>query len=281
MAAKGIRYHDGTIGARQATGLNDTRGGMLREPYERVAGLPAPDADTHAAAPIGTDARGEGGGDRGEHPVARLRALGPEALSSEELLALVLASGRPRQPALALAQALLRRFGSLRGLGARTLGELMTERGMGVSRAATLVAAIEIGRRIAETRLSPGMRLGGSADVFRHYHVRLRDLKRERFLALLLDGRHRLIGEVLVSEGTLNASLVHPREAFVPAVRESAAALVFVHNHPSGDPGPSSEDAELTRRLVAVGDLVGIRVLDHVIVGDGRYYSFADAGRVS
>jgi DNA repair protein RadC len=216
-----------------------------------------------------------------DRPRERLLAAGPEALSSAELIALVLRTGSPGRPAVAVARRLLERFGSVRGLAARTARELATEPGVGPARAAALVAAAEIGRRLAETRLVPGARVGGSADVFRHYHLRLRDLKRERFLALLLDGKHRLLGEVLVSEGTLTASLVHPREAFAPAIRESAAAVVFVHNHPSGDPAPSREDVELTRRLVAVGELTGVQVLDHVIVGDGRYYSFADAGRLA
>ncbi len=215
-----------------------------------------------------------------ERPWERMAAAGPEALSSAELVALVLAAGRPGGSGLALASGLLRRFGSVRALAARSLGELTAEPGIGSARAAALVAALELGRRMAETRLLPGARLGSSGDVFHHYHLRLRDLKRERFLALLLDGKHRLLGEVLVSEGTLTASLVHPREAFAPAIRESAAALVFVHNHPSGDPSPSPEDLELTRRLVAVGELVGIQVLDHVVVGDGRHHSFADAGRI-
>lgn len=215
-----------------------------------------------------------------ERPRERLLASGPEALASAELLALVLGSGSPGRPASALAARLLERFGGIRGLAQRSPRELATEAGVGTARATAIAAALELGRRVAETRLLPGARLGGSADVFRHYHLRLRDLKRERFLALLLDGKHRLAGEILVSEGTLTASLVHPREAFAPAVRESAAALVFVHNHPSGDPAPSREDLDLTRRLVAVGDLLGVRVLDHVIVGDGRYHSFADAGRL-
>lgn len=222
--------------------------------------------------------RGAGGSE--ERPRERLTAAGPEALSSAELIALVLGAGRPGRSALVLASGLLKRFGSLRALAARRPGELTAEPGIGPARAAALVAAVELGRRTAETRLVPGARLGSSGDVFRHYHLRLRDLKRERFLALLLDSKHRLLGEILVSEGTLTASLVHPREAFAVAIRESAAALVFVHNHPSGDPSPSREDLDLTRRLVAVGELVGIQVLDHLVIGEGRYHSFADAGRI-
>ncbi len=265
------------MGAKRTTYI--TRGGEFEWTAARAASLLVHDGNTHDA-PAATGTRCEAGAEGDERPGTRLRTIGSEALSSQELVALVLGGGRPGRLASALAEKLLQRFGSLRGLGVRTLGELMTERGMGLNRAAALAAAFEIGRRVAETRLSPGARLGGSADVFRHYHLRLRDLKRERFLVLLLDGKHRLAGEVLISEGTLTASPVHPREAFVTAVRESAAALIFVHNHPSGDPAPSSEDVDLTRRLVSVGELLGIKVLDHVIIGDGRYYSFADMGRL-
>lgn len=171
-------------------------------------------------------------------------------------------------------------FETLRALGAATVPEIITRAGLTQRDATKVLVAFEIARRYAETRLTPGARLGGSADVFRHYHLRLRDEKREHFMALMLDGKHHLAGEALISTGTLTASLVHPRESFKPAIAMSAAAIIFVHNHPSGDPKPSREDMDLTRRLVSVGDLVGIRVLDHVIIGDGKYHSFADAGAI-
>jgi DNA repair protein RadC len=114
--------------------------------------------------------------------------------------------------------------------------------------------------------------------VFRHFHERLRDRKKEVFLTLLLDAKNRVLREIQVSEGSLNASIVHPREVFAPVIRESAAAVLFVHNHPSGDPTPSREDLELTGRLREAGTLMGVRVLDHIIIGNGRYMSFADQG---
>jgi DNA repair protein RadC len=114
--------------------------------------------------------------------------------------------------------------------------------------------------------------------IYDHYHGALRDKKREMFLVVLLDARHRVLGEEIVSEGSLTSSIVHPREVFLPAVRESAGAMVLVHNHPSGDPRPSDEDVAVTRRLVHAAELLGIRVLDHVIVGDGSYASFKEAG---
>jgi DNA repair protein RadC len=124
----------------------------------------------------------------------------------------------------------------------------------------------------------PGARFRSGADIFQHYHGRMRDLRKEQFWAVLLDGKNRVLREERVSEGSLTASLVHPREVFAPAIRESAGALVFVHNHPSGDPTPSVEDVEITRRLCSVAELVGIRVLDHVVVGDGAYVSFLERG---
>jgi DNA repair protein RadC len=150
--------------------------------------------------------------------------------------------------------------------------------GLGPAKSASLIAACEIGRRMATRRLEVGARIHGPADVHGHFFERLRDCNSERFHALLLDGRHRVMGEVLVSQGTLTASLVHPREVFRAAIRRAAAALVLVHNHPSGDPAPSAEDRQVTDRLVKAGELLGIRILDHVVVAERGYYSFSEQG---
>jgi DNA repair protein RadC len=122
------------------------------------------------------------------------------------------------------------------------------------------------------------VRIGSSADLFKHYYPLLRDLRHEIFKIILLDAKHTVIRDATVSEGSLTLSIVHPREVFSLAIREAAAAVIFLHNHPSGDPQPSSEDRSLTTRLVAAGELLGIQVLDHLIIGDGRYISFADQG---
>ena len=140
--------------------------------------------------------------------------------------------------------------------------------------------ACEIGRRLATRRLEVGQCIQVPSDVHRHFFDRLRDYPQERFHALLLDSRHRVTREVLISQGTLTASLVHPREVFRHAVRQSAAALVLVHNHPSGDPAPSSEDRRVTERLLRAGEVLGIRVLDHVVVAEHGYYSFNEAGEL-
>lgn len=215
---------------------------------------------------------------QGDGPRERLCALGPEALSDAELVALLLRTGGGRRDALALAGRLLRRYGGLAGLAAAAASELAHEEGMGPAKSASLVAALELGRRFATRRLRSGEPVRGPADVFRHFHPRLRDARHERFLLVLLDGRHRMLREVVVSQGTLTASLVHPREVFRPALREAAAAVVLVHNHPSGDPTPSREDREITRRLAEAGDLLGIPVLDHVVVAERGYASLREAG---
>lgn len=213
-----------------------------------------------------------------EGPRERLRSLGAGALADEELVALLLRTGGPGRDALGVARGLLARRGGLHGLASATGRELEGEAGVGPAKAASLRAALEVARRVATRRLRPGDGIGGPADVFRHFHPRLRDASRERFLALLLDGRHRVIREVEVSRGTLTASLVHPREVFRPALRDGAAALVVVHNHPSGDPTPSSEDRQVTDRLVRAGDLLGVRLLDHVVVAEHGYRSLRQDG---
>jgi DNA repair protein RadC len=216
----------------------------------------------------------------GDGPRERLVALGSEALSEAELLALLLRTGGGGHDALALATRLLRGHGGLGGLAAAGAAELAREPGMGPAKTATLLAALEVGRRLASRRLRSGQIVRGPADVHHHFHARLRDARHERFLLLLLDGRHRLLREVVISQGTLTASLVHPREVFRPALREAAAAVVLVHNHPSGDPTPSREDREITTRLVEAGELLGVPVLDHVVVAERGYTSLRELGAI-
>ncbi|CAG0977687.1 hypothetical protein MYXO_01673 [Myxococcaceae bacterium] len=214
-----------------------------------------------------------------DRPRERLVAQGVEALSDAELLALLLRTGARGEPVVALAQALLERAGGLRALSRTAPGELESSAGVGPSKSASVVAAFELGRRVATKRVRPGDSVASPRDVHLHFHPRLRDAAHERFLVVLLDGRHRFLREVMVSQGTLTASLVHPREVFRPALREAAAAVLLVHNHPSGDPSPSREDIEVTERLVHAGRLLGVDVLDHVIVAEQGYVSLREAGR--
>jgi DNA repair protein RadC len=217
-------------------------------------------------------------GDPADRPQERLLRQGPEALSDSELLALLLRTGAPGERAVDAAAALLRSRGGLAGLVRCVAPELIRARGIGPAKAASLLAAFELARRIAGRRLREGTPFRDPADVFAHFHPVLRDAAQERFAIVLLDGRHRVIGEQLISQGTLTASLVHPREVFRPALRACAAGLILVHNHPSGDPAPSAEDREVTRRLAAAGELLGIRVLDHVIVAERGYRSLREEG---
>jgi DNA repair protein RadC len=182
--------------------------------------------------------------------------------------------------ALGPAQALLERFGSLRRLAAASAREVEREGGIAPETAARLAAAFQLGRLAHAERMRRDAPFRSSRDIFERFHPLLRDLKKERFLAVLVDGKNRVIREDRVSEGSLTSSLVHPREVFGPALREGAANILFVHNHPSGDPEPSPEDHDITARLCAVGELLGIRVLDHLVIGDGVYVSFLDRGWV-
>ena len=215
---------------------------------------------------------------RADLPRERLRDLGPAALSDAELIALLLRTGGGGVGCVEVAHGLLRRNGGLRAAGRAPARELAAAPGVGPAKAASLRAAFEIGRRVATQRLSIGDPIRSPSDVHRHFYERLRLAEQECFITLLLDGRQRVLREVLVSQGTLTASLVHPREVFRAAVRDAAAAHILGHNHPSGDPTPSREDHEVTERLVAAGELMGIRVLDHVVVAEHGYHSFQEAG---
>jgi len=214
-----------------------------------------------------------------ERPRERLRAHGPQALSAAELLAVVVGSGAAGGSALHVAQAVLGRFdGSLRRLATTPVAALTRVRGVGPARAVAIHAALELGRRLAAEGRDDGTPITSPRDVWQLYAPRLQDLPVEEFHVAVLDAQHRLERDVLVTRGILNSSLVHPREVFREAIAERAAAVILVHNHPSGDPSPSPEDRAVTDQLVAAGRLLDIPVHDHVIVGRGRYASFAEAG---
>jgi DNA repair protein RadC len=216
---------------------------------------------------------------RADRPREKLLDLGPSALSGAELLAVLLRTGTEGESALEQARAVLEAYGGrLRLLAAAGLGDLCRIRGVGPAKAAQILAVVEIAKRFGEEEFAPGVAFRGSYDVYAHFRERLAGERHEQFYAVLLDNKNRKIKDVRVSQGSLTASIVHPREVYLPVIRESAAAVIFVHNHPSGDPTPSKEDLEITRRLREVGELVGVRVLDHVVIGHGRYVSFVDDG---
>ncbi|NNM04814.1 MAG: DNA repair protein RadC [Gemmatimonadetes bacterium] len=239
---------------------------------------------------------------REDRPRERLRSLGPGALSIRELIAILVGSGGASGSALEVADQLLRRVdlgeggprpgastgpgrnrkpevrGSLRRLAALPPGILETYPGIGLATASRIVAAMELGRRAAVESGAHDRPVRGPEDVFARVGPLLRDLRQEEFHALLLNTQHRVIRSVLVTRGILDAALIHPREVFRPAVVESAAGVILVHNHPSGDPSPSREDRVVTTQMVAAGSAVGIPVLDHVIIGERTFVSLAERG---
>ena len=213
-----------------------------------------------------------------DRPREKLRRLGLWALGDNELLAVVLGHGQARANALDLANTLLGAVGGVHGLVRARQDELEQVRGIGAARAAQVLAAIELGRRTltraARDRVqitSPRVAAELLLPIYGNRPV-------EQFGVLLLDTKHRVLRTTVLSIGTLDASIVHPREVFREATLAGAAALVLFHNHPSGDPQPSDEDVRLTERLVAAGVLMGIHVIDHVILADVRYFSFSEKG---
>jgi DNA repair protein RadC len=214
-----------------------------------------------------------------ERPRERFQRLGPAALRTAELLAILATSGAGGRSALQVAEALYERFGrSLRRLGTAPGSQLTQVRGIGEARAVAIQAALELGRRAAEEVRQEDDRVTSPRDVYRRFELRLRDLRQEEFHVLLLNTQNAVMREVMVTRGILDASVVHPREVFAPALAEAAAAVILVHNHPSGDPTPSPADREVTGQLVEAGRVLGIPVRDHVVVGNGRYASFLDLG---
>ncbi len=190
----------------------------------------------------------------------------------------VLARGSYSPAAHAAARRLLQYFGSAQDLAQATLEEIRRAGKLSERQAALIFYALQLGRQVCSIPLRAGERFSNSRELYQRYRARFFSANKEHFLSLHLNSKNQLIREVLISIGSLSASVVHPREVFTPAVRDSTAALIFIHNHPSGDPAPSSEDRDCTQRLIHAGKILGIRVLDHIVFGHDDYYSFADAG---
>ena len=214
-----------------------------------------------------------------ERPRERLMAHGPEALTITELLAILIGSGRKDHSALDIARELT---GDLmkdaRLARTQDVRELTRIPGIGPAKAAVILAALELGRRLAEAESQPFQAIHCPEDGAMLVMPRLRYETHEHFLVMLLNSKGKVTGIEPVSEGSLNASVVHPREAFAPALLHHAAAILAVHNHPSGDPTPSREDRELTKTLWETGKVMGIPLVDHLIIGDGIYYSLKEHG---
>ena len=210
----------------------------------------------------------------GERPRERLLKLGSEALSAQEILAVILGRGTKGESIMMTSQKLLSRFGNLKGIANASMEELIQTTGIGPAKAAQIKAALELSRRLeADAGEKPQPVLKSPEDVAAEVKIQLKGKKKEHFLVLCLDTRNRLIHGTLVSMGSLDTSVVHPREVFKEAISSCAASVIFAHNHPSGDPEPSKEDIELTKRLAKAGEILGIAVLDHIIVCDESFVS--------
>ena len=214
-----------------------------------------------------------------ERPRERLQKFGVEALSAQEILALILGRGIAGESVMITAQRLLSQFGNLKGIASASVEELSQVKGIGIAKASQIKAAFELANRLEDYSAAGDKPLVKTPDdVVSVVRSRLRGKKKEHFLALLLDTRSQLIKVSEISIGSLDTSIVHPREVFKEAISASAASVIFVHNHPSGDPEASEDDIELTKRLAKAGEIVGIDVLDHIIICDKKYLSLKREG---
>jgi DNA repair protein RadC len=218
-----------------------------------------------------------------ERPRERLLKFGTGGLSTAQLLAIILRSGNRDKSAIELARELLMRFDGLKEVEDAAAAELSQIKGMGSAKVAQLKAAFELGRRLLQNQEDAALKnpsFKNGKEVYEYYRPKFYGMKKERFLCALLDTKNRVFKEIIVSEGTLTSSLVHPREVFRDAIKEAAASVMFVHNHPSGDPNPSKDDISITERLVETGRVIGINVLDHIIISDGKYLSLLEKGYI-
>lgn len=212
-----------------------------------------------------------------ERPREKLYIHGPQALSNEELIAILIRTGDKNNSAIDLArQVLSKDERGLVYLRDTTLQELMDTKGIGECKAAQILAAIEIGKRISFRDALEKVRINEPSTIANLYMDEMRYLQKEHFRIVLLNTKNQIIVTEEISVGTLNASIVHPRDVFKAAIKRNSNSMILIHNHPSGDPTPSNEDINITNRLIDAGNIIGIKVLDHIIIGDNRYISFKE-----
>lgn len=214
-----------------------------------------------------------------ERPRERLIRNGPESLSNAELLGIILRTGSKEENVVSLCSRILTEY-SIKQLSLANVSRLMQMHGVGKAKAAQIAAVFELARRLETFVEEPKRKICSPKDVYVLMYPKMREQKKEKFITLYLDTKNQILKEEVVSIGSLNASIVHPREVFKAALLESSASVIMVHNHPSGDPSPSREDIMVTEKMVEGGKLLGIDVLDHIIIGDGRYVSLKDEGFV-
>jgi DNA repair protein RadC len=215
-----------------------------------------------------------------ERPRERLEQYGPESLSTAELLAIVLRVGSRGESAVRLAERLLSEFGGLAGIARARIPQLSSLPGVGLAKAAQLKAAFELGKRLATSIDGPKAVVGGASDAAALVMEDLRHRQQECLAAIFLDTRNQVICVRILTVGTLTGSPAHPREVFREALAQGCASLIVCHNHPSGDPTPSKDDIALTARLVQAGELMGVPLVDHIVIGGGRYVSLKEAGKM-
>ncbi|MEK8131351.1 DNA repair protein RadC [Paenibacillus filicis] len=213
-----------------------------------------------------------------DRPRERMLQHGAEALSNAELLAILLRTGTIAESAVRLAERLLRESGGLRKLADVSIEQLTEIKGIGAAKALQIKAGIELGRRMARSAMNETVTIRSPQDAAALLMEDMRYLQKEHFVCLFLNTKNHVIGQETLSMGSLNASIVHPREVFRAAIKRSSASIVCAHNHPSGDPTPSPEDIQLTQRLVEAGEIVGIEILDHLVIGDRRFVSLKELG---
>lgn len=212
-------------------------------------------------------------------PQARLISEGTIALSDAELLSLIIRTGSKKENAINLCHRMLSQF-DLKQLSVAPISQIMQIHGIKKAKAAQIAACFELSRRLEVFKGEDLKKINSPEDVYRMLYPGMRETKREMFIELCLDTKNQVIKQETISIGSLNANIVHPREVFKTAIRESAAHIIVSHNHPSGDPTPSREDIEITKKLVETGKIMSIDVLDHVIIGDGRHFSMKEAGHI-
>lgn len=214
-----------------------------------------------------------------ERPRERLIKKGAASLSDSELLAIILRTGSRKENVINLAQRILSQY-NLKQLSQTGIAQLMKIHGIKESKAAQIAACFEIARRLESFNECDKPKISSPEDVYRLIYPKMREQKKEMFIEFCLNTKNQIIREDTISIGSLNANIVHPREVFKTALAESAAHIIVAHNHPSGDPTPSKEDIEITKKLREAGKIIGIEVLDHVIIGDGKHFSMKEAGHI-